>query len=89
MTKLSGTVTVHGDVSASSTVVEIHNADGDIVDQVQADTDGRFTFHLSPGVWSLRAWDNAGHRARGRVTLSDEGDRIVALDLQVSEEERR
>jgi hypothetical protein len=88
VTKLAGTVTLHGDAPARLASVEIHNAAGDIVDQTQVDTEGSFAFHLSPGEWSLRAWDNAGHRARERVRLSGEAERTVTLELRASEEER-
>ncbi|CAN5653015.1 hypothetical protein BH24ACT26_BH24ACT26_20930 [soil metagenome] len=87
MTKLSGTVTVHGNGPARFAVVELHNSSGDTVDQVQVDDAGRFTYHLSPGAWSLRAWDTIGHRAAETVTLSEGETKVVDLELHVSEED--
>ena len=85
MTKLSGTVTVHGDAPAASAVVEVHNATGDVVDQVQVDGSGRYVYHLAPGTWTLNVWDNHGHRARVEVTLEDGDDKT--FDVQLEEPE--
>ena len=73
--KVSGRVTFDG-AAAPSAVVEVHNATGDVVDQVQVDSDGRFTYHLAPGSWSLVAWDAHGHRGRREVILVDEDESI-------------
>ena len=54
MPTLSGRITLHGSKPARTATVELHNASGDVVDQVQTDDDGRFTFHLVAGVWSAR-----------------------------------
>ncbi len=56
----------------SDAVVELHNAGGDVLTQVQVDAEGRFVFHVTPGRWSLHAWDRRGHRGRADVTV-DEG----------------
>ena len=69
-------------------VVELHNAGGDIVDQVQIDESGRYRYHVSPGEWSLRAWDAMGHGAQGRISLSAGEDGVLDLDLQASKEGR-
>lgn len=83
MPKLTGRVTAHGEPSLSA-VVEIHNAEGDVVDQVQVDAEGRYTYHLSQGKWILNAWDAHGHRGRNEVSLgSDDMD----ADVQLSEPE--
>ena len=62
MPKLTGRITVHGDKPATTAVVEVHNSTGDVVDQVQVDADGRYTFtdipageyhaNASPGEYS-------------------------------------
>lgn len=85
MTTLSGRVTVHGgDKAAATATVELRNAGGDIVDQVQVDADGRYRFHLSPGVWSLNVWDSYGHRGRAGVNLSDADENV---DIMLAEPE--
>jgi hypothetical protein len=84
VTKLTGTVTVHGEGPAKFAVVELHNSSGDIVDQVQVDDGGRYTYHLSPGAWSLRVWDSIGHRSERQVTLSEGEDEVVDIDLETS-----
>jgi Carboxypeptidase regulatory-like domain len=81
VTKLSGTVSVQGGGPARAAVVELHNSSGDVVDQVQVDDTGRFTYHLSPGTWHLRVWDSSGHRGEKDVTLSPDEDGVVDLDL--------
>lgn len=81
-TKLSGTITVHGSKPATSAVVELHNAAGDVVDQVQVDDQGRYAYHLSPGTWGLRVWDAHGHRGGRQVEITDEGERDLDIDLQ-------
>ncbi|MBA3629769.1 MAG: DUF1416 domain-containing protein [Actinobacteria bacterium] len=78
--KLTGTVTVHGGERAKSAVVEVLNASGDVVDQVQVDDGGRYLYHLSEGIWTLRVWDAHGHRGRAQVQLDDE-DKVVDLEL--------
>ena len=79
--KLTGRITVHGDKPASSAVVEIHNSQGDVVDQVQVDDDGRYTYHLAEGTWTLNVWDSHGHRGNAAVELTEGSDREVNLDL--------
>ena len=84
-TKLTGTVTVHGSKPARTAVVEVHNASDDVVDQVQVDDDGRYTYHLSRGEWSLRVWDSHGHRGAAQVTIGDEDEKTLNLDLEEPE----
>jgi hypothetical protein len=84
MPKLTGRITVHGDKPATSAVVELHNSTGDVVDQVQVDGDGRYTYHLSPNTWTLNVWDAHGHRGKQEITLSDD-DQNVDLDLHEPE----
>jgi hypothetical protein len=81
MPRLSGRVLVGREDAAVDAVVELHNSGGDVVDQVQVDSTGSYTFHLSEGVWSLRSWDPHGHRAHGSASLGPEGD--VTLDLRL------
>lgn len=85
MSKLTGAVTVHGDKPALSAVVEVSNATGDIVDQVQVDDAGRYTYHLSAGTWKLRVWDAHGHRGTAEVSLAEGEDKVVDLDLHEPE----
>jgi Carboxypeptidase regulatory-like domain len=80
--KLTGKVTVHGSAAHAATV-ELHNSSGDVVDQVVVDDDGRYTYHLSPGSWSLRLWDAHGHTGRSEFTLSEGEEKV--LDLELSE----
>ena len=80
MPKLTGRITVHGDHPATSAVVEVHNSQGDVVDQVQVDADGRYNYNLSAGSWTLNVWDAHGHRGRHEVTLSDD-DQTADVDL--------
>ena len=84
MPKLSGRITVHGDHPATSAVVEVHNSQGDVVDQVQVDGDGRYNYNLSAGSWTLNVWDAHGHRGRQQVTLSDD-DQTADVDLEEPE----
>jgi Carboxypeptidase regulatory-like domain len=84
--KLFGSVTVHdGAKPAKTAVVELRNAGGDIVDQVQVDADGRYTYHLAPGEWSLNVWDSHGHRGRVTVTVAEGEERKLDLDLEEPE----
>lgn len=85
MTKLTGRVTIPNGKPAFGSTVELHNATGDVVDQIVVDDDGRFTYHLAPGTWNMRAWDNRGHRGAAQITL-EEGDELeVGLELDESE----
>jgi hypothetical protein len=86
MTKLVGRVTVHGGQKVAKTaVVELHNSVGDVVDQVQVDGEGRYTYHLAPGTWSLRVWDAHGHRGKAEVQLVDGDEKTCDLDLEEPE----
>ena len=80
--KLQGQVKVHEE-PALTAVVEISNSQGDIVDQVQVDAAGRYTYHLSSGDWSLRVWDAHGHR--GDATVTVDGDTTLNFDLHEPE----
>ncbi|MGH2808271.1 MAG: DUF1416 domain-containing protein [Actinomycetota bacterium] len=84
MPKLSGNITVHGDKPAATAVVELHNSQGDTLDQVQVDDRGAYTYHLVPGSWELNVWDAHGHRGTAKVELGDE-DREVNIDLEEPE----
>ena len=84
MPKLTGRITVHGDHPATSAVVELHNSTGDVVDQVQVDGEGRYTYHLSASTWTLNVWDAHGHRGKLEVTLTED-DQNVDLDLHEPE----
>ncbi len=79
--KLTGRVTVD-DQPATSAVVEIHNSQGDVLDQVQVDLDGRYTYHLTEGQWTLNVWDAHGHRGKTSVTLEDDKDTTCDVVLQ-------
>ena len=81
--KLSGVVQAHGE-PALTAVVEISNSQGDIVDQVQVDDTGRYTYHLSPGDWTLKVWDAHGHRGQSNVTIGEED---TSHDLSLDEPE--
>jgi protocatechuate 3,4-dioxygenase beta subunit len=69
VTKLSGRVTDENGNAVSDAVVEIRNSPGDIVDSVQVNTDGEYTYHLSDGSWTLNVWDTRGRRGRAEVDL--------------------
>ena len=82
MATLSGRVLVGGGDPALDAVVELHNSNGDVVDQVQVDAAGGYQFHLSEGLWSLRSWDPHGHRAEGRASLALDEDVTLNLSLE-------
>lgn len=77
MPLLTGTVRLADSEPATTAVVELHNARGDIVDQSVVDDHGRFRFHVSPAAWSVVGWDPHGHRWRGDASVT--GD--VAVEL--------
>lgn len=85
MTKLRGRITLHGADPARTATVELHNATGDVVDQVVVDDDGRFTYHLAPGTWTLNIWDAHGHRGRETVGLEEGDDKVVEIELKEPE----
>jgi protocatechuate 3,4-dioxygenase beta subunit len=74
MTKLNGRVTDENANPVADAVVEIRNSAGDIVDSVQVDSQGNYTYHLSSGSWTLNVWDPHGRRGRAEVELIDGGD---------------
>jgi hypothetical protein len=84
-TKLSGTVTVHGDKLARNATVELHNAAGDVLDQVQVDDLGTYTYHLIEGNWKLVVWDTHGHRGAADVHVGRGEDKRLDLDLDEPE----
>ncbi|HWL65373.1 MAG TPA: carboxypeptidase-like regulatory domain-containing protein [Actinomycetota bacterium] len=79
MPTLTGKVTVEGSPTKTATV-ELHNSQGDVIDQVQTNDDGQYTYHLSAGSWTLNVWDERGNRAKQEVTLSED-DTTVDLEL--------
>jgi hypothetical protein len=85
MTTLTGRVTVHGETPARTATVELKNSQGDVVDQVAVDEEGRYRYHLAAGDWSLNIWDAHGHRGRAQVSLSDGEDRTLDVDLEEPE----
>jgi hypothetical protein len=81
---LTGRVTLHGVSAAQNAVVELHNSQGDVLDQMQVDRSGIYAFHLIAGSWRLSAWDHQGRRALADVQL---GDRDTVLDMDLIEPE--
>lgn len=81
ITRLSGRVTVHGDAPAVAAVIEVSNSNGDVIDQVQVDDEGSYRYYLSPGSWSLRAWNAHGQRASKTITLREEDEERLDIDL--------
>jgi Protein of unknown function (DUF1416) len=81
---LTGRVTLNGSLPAQHAVVELHNSRGDVMDQMQVDRSGIYAFHLIPGTWSVRAWDNQGRRALAKIKL---GDRDTVFDINLTERE--
>jgi hypothetical protein len=79
---LTGRVTLNGTAPAPHAVVELHNSDGDVLDQMQVDPSGIYAFHLIPGTWWLRAWDSQGRRALTEVRL---GEKDTVLDIDLTE----
>ena len=80
MTTLSGKVTAEGR-PATDAVVELHNAQGDVVDQVTVDAEGRYRYFVSPAAWGLRVWDSQGRAARGDVSVAEGEDRVFDIEL--------
>ncbi|MGH2752223.1 MAG: carboxypeptidase-like regulatory domain-containing protein [Actinomycetota bacterium] len=80
-TTLSGTVTRPTGEPAQTATVELHNSSGDILDQIVCDNEGRFRYHLSPGVWRLFVWDPQGGRAEVKLQLQKDEDAAVSIDL--------
>jgi hypothetical protein len=80
-TTLRGTVTRKTGEPARTATVELHNSSGDVLDQIVCDDEGRFAYHLVPGSWQLRVWDQHGGRAEIDVQLDKDEDAAVAIDL--------
>lgn len=85
MPTLRGHVTAHGE-AALTAVVELHNSQGDVLDQVQVDGEGAYIYHLVAGRWELNVWDAHGHRAKARVDI-EEGDDDTVVDVDLDEPE--
>jgi hypothetical protein len=79
---VSGRVLSEGDPVKIGTV-ELHNRTDDIIDAVLVDADGRYSFHLSPGSWKLRAWDVNGKRGEVTVELKSGADAAVDITLEI------
>jgi protocatechuate 3,4-dioxygenase beta subunit len=83
MTKLSGRITDESGTSVADAVVEIRNSAGDIVDSVQVDSEGTYTYHLSSGSWTLNVWDPHGRRGRAQVRIGDtDGDQTADITIE-------
>ena len=83
MPTLRGQITANGEPAVSA-VVELHNSQGDVLDQVQVDDQGAYIYHLVPGSWALNVWDAHGHRGTATVEI-DEGDDDTIVDVQLTE----
>jgi hypothetical protein len=62
--------------------VELLNASADIVDTVLVDEEGRYSLNLSPGTWTLRAWDVEGRRGEATINLKSGVDVTVDIALE-------
>lgn len=72
MPAIEGLATAQRQTPVGGITVELINQTGDIVDQVRVDDEGRFTLHVSPGTWKLRAYDPNGQRGETSVSIEDE-----------------
>ena len=82
--RLSGRV-VTGGAAVTTAVVELRNGAGDVVDQIQVNDAGEFTYHLSSGTWRLHAGDNEGRRGRAEFSVSEGESKTIDLDLAPGE----
>ena len=80
-TTLRGTVTLETGEPARTATVELHNSSGDVLDQIVCDDEGHFIYHLVPGSWRLRVWDQQGGRAEISVQLDKDQDAAVSIGL--------
>jgi hypothetical protein len=78
---VSGRVLAEGDPVKIGTV-ELHNRTDDILGTILVDPQGRYSFHLSPGKWKLRAWDVHGRRGEVAVELRSGADAAVDIKLE-------
>jgi len=85
MATLRGSVTAHGEPAVTA-VVELHNSQGDVLDQVSVDGRGEYIYHLVPGRWALKVWDAHGHRGTAQVEIA-EGDDDTIVDVNLDEPE--
>ena len=76
MTSITGRVTVQRRASVGAPTVELINSSADIVDQVQVSDDGGFVFHVSPGIWHLRAYDAQAQRGEATAEVGEEETKI-------------
>lgn len=83
MPTLRGQITAHGEPAVSA-VVELHNSQGDVLDQVQVDDQGAYIYHLVAGQWKLNVWDAHGHRGTADVTI-EEGNDDTVIDVGLDE----
>ena len=80
MATIFGRVMIEGGETAIDGVLELHNAAGDVVDQVVVDDSGRYRFHVSEGKWVLKLWDPNGRRGAAEALVAADED----LNLNVS-----
>jgi hypothetical protein len=82
MRRVVGTVR-HGDGSVAVDVtVEVHNSNGDVLDQIRTTDEGLFTYYLTSGHWTFETYDGGGHRGTKEVIL-DEDDATFRVDLEI------
>ncbi|MFN2593652.1 MAG: carboxypeptidase regulatory-like domain-containing protein [Actinomycetota bacterium] len=81
MPAIRGRVASGESSNMSNTTVELVNATGDIVDQVQTDDAGAFVLHVSSGTWKLNAYDPNGRRG---VSTVDVGEDDASIELTLS-----
>jgi hypothetical protein len=69
-TTISGKVKGEEGTPAPYAVVELHNVTDDVITQVTVDEQGRYRFHVTEGLWQLKAWDPHGHRGERQVNVA-------------------
>ena len=80
-TTISGKVTAPEGSPVPDAVVELHNASDDVLTQIQVDEEGRYRFHVTEGLWQLKAWDPHGRRGEGKASVSNGEDRNLNVSI--------
>lgn len=80
MPAIRGRIDTQRELDVGGITVELVNATGDIVDQVQVNEEGGFVLNVSPGSWKLRGYDPQGQRGETTVSITQD-DVAVQLSL--------
>lgn len=83
MPSINGAVTLDGK-PAGGVYVRLHGPSGEFVSEQYTKDDGRFTFHVAPGSWTLEAKAAGASPASQQIDIAADGPEVSNTSVELA-----